>query len=689
MILANRIACAPRSQIILSIKNLYSGSLMNYVREISRAGLVQSESWICSRCITNHTTRRKRTYKTSDHTQQSLSTRNLETPQLPGDEIYLPRAPSLQDVNRKGQSLSRNPESVEEQPQSAPSFPPFKAYLLARRNQRTETQPRQTRDPYGILDALKEGELQSLVCALADARQDPWLLRGIPDTTWHEILRSFDPSKWILQRFRTLPNLMNKNLRKATHRSASVAHRLVRSLSRVVGIRKELGKVPDLATYRILLAWAVKVGNARISKAIWNDMMEDGVHPDLECFNARMEAIVSEADATVKNKSVRERSRSESNPVVGASKEVQLLHQSMLQDYDIAPDETSYCALLTALCCEGDAGGGLDLLSSVWKLDIVSVVTGLQNAVEVESRAFPHGHPLRPTKKLLSTIADNLGYSNRTLDALRLVTFLSKQYHIPIDSHIKLSLLHWTYYHARIEGGEWKKEYHGIPDAYWKLPALFESFQEVGSHSIDEQMVHLLLRNARRLHRTGKEELLQFLSIGDALLARQKDSTRQRTLALQMFRKQLSGTISKSRSEAHHHRQFLKQTISNEITRAYMRQWLKEILRGGPPDSIPLSPERAAEIADWRLRDIPVIISRYRRLCPTEIRYWVPGGEVIIVNSEADSWDEPSPAYAQRAPRQLRPEVVWKKTAGRHKTFMEDPRELVSARGELRVPVKL
>ena len=646
---------------------------MNHIRECSWTSALLKEVLVCSRSSLQYSRKWRRPYhkQFSGSIQRTSSTYTVETTTRRGGE---PHAVDSR-ATEHGQWKRVNVPSLQNT-----SLQPFKSFLFAQNSRRSTPSESKDNDPYGLSSSIKYGTYNDVYRALEASREDLKFVQTIPNTAWHELFRSFDPSKSISHFPRPPPSLINKALRRVARSSAGKAQRLQVLLSNIMGLRRELGVKPDARIYTMILHWAAKLAHNQVSAAIWVDMTEDGIQPNLDCFNARMEAMVGEASAIYKNRPVRPQRGKKPEVLPNLSLEIEELHRRMLTEHGITPDETSYCALLTAYCCEGNVRAAANLLSQIWDVELDSMVDTQQMQGSNYTEKFPPGHPMRPSEKLLFTIADNFGSCNRAVAALRVIQFLSEQYQIHVDPRIKLTLMHWSYYWARKLGREWKREYYGIPELYSHLPDLFKNLQYESMHGIDEKVIHLLLRNTRGLRQAGSEEFKRYLQLGEAMLARNVNSKRRRNAIVRRIRRNPHGFIEKSKSVVRARRLLKHQEETTAVTRAYMRLWLAETLQTVPPDSFPLTPERAAEITEWQVRGIPDIIQRYSQICPFTLKYLVPGGMVCLV-----VWpiEDTSLQNFRREQANSRPRFIWRRATRKSRGRRRNPLHLTWPNGSL------
>ena len=224
-----------------------------------------------------------------------------------------------------------------------------------------------------------------------------------------------------------------------------------------------------LPIFRHLLKLAGTVGNAQLGRAVWTNMMpDDGIEPDLQCFNYYLESIcwnrayfkeerflMRVLPALLKIRARRTRRlffgpgrdpvELQSHRVGGpnqtpAEKKFTIKEQAVglfngMTKLKLRGDEHTFINLMVAFAREGDLEGVKSILRSVWNID-VDALKDLDEE-EIESPTFYEDNsPLRPSSHLLYCVAYVFGINNDFPQAFRLVDYISRNCNIPITTPV-------------------------------------------------------------------------------------------------------------------------------------------------------------------------------------------------------------------------------------------------------------
>ena len=237
---------------------------------------------------------------------------------------------------------------------------------------------------------------------------------------------------------------------------------VLEALDRILSQRSAARKL-TLPVFRHLLKFAGAAGNAQLGRAVWTNMMpDDGVEPDLQCFNYYLESIcwnrvyfkeerfrMRVLPAILKIRARRTRRLFfgpgkdhivlQSHRVGGpnqtpAEKAFTIKEQAVglfngLTKMKLRGDEHTFINLMIAFAREGDLEGVKSILRSVWNID----VDALQNSDEEEIESptyYEDDSPLRPSSRLLYGVAYVFGINNDFPQAFRLVDYISRNCNI-------------------------------------------------------------------------------------------------------------------------------------------------------------------------------------------------------------------------------------------------------------------
>lgn len=298
-------------------------------------------------------------------------------------------------------------------------------------------------------------------CLFAAAHaNDIDFIRGIPATSFSEIIRLAEPRRFVSKLGSThleLSSMMVKKMHTAPMRQIAFEYTSV--IRQMLGIRKSAGMRLTFGDYTILLRAARDLGNPRMGRLLWTNMLEEGYKPNTLCYNYMMSTIVwngvhlAGARQKVRIVPFNMLGRSKQNPTsrfhnyrVGPSG-VRLTATSIFSEMlanDAYADESSFRILMTASAREGDLDTVKSILMKVWNIDVDGIMAGKPES-SILPKQRPDHSPLRPTKDLLFTLAHIFGINNDIPTALRVVDFAARHYNLELNEHAWSQLFEWTF----------------------------------------------------------------------------------------------------------------------------------------------------------------------------------------------------------------------------------------------------
>ncbi|KAL6249366.1 hypothetical protein RBB50_003219 [Rhinocladiella similis] len=255
-------------------------------------------------------------------------------------------------------------------------------------------------------------------------------------------------------------------------------------LDTLVTMRKERGHKLSLDVYRHLLRCAALGGNGNMARNILRKVMPDNnITPDVACYNYFMEALnwnlaygrherfhlrVVPNHTDLRARPSRPKGfqgHSVASPM--NRNDDQSLRLEVLRTFNelvrqgLKGDEATFCNLITAMGREGDISSVMSVLKSVWNIDLEAL--GRYDEEEVESPTFYDADsPLRPTERLLHTVAHTFSSNNQVNVASRLIDYISRNYNMAIPSSVWTQLLEWTTVLAVQLGGRRTRDGHAV-----------------------------------------------------------------------------------------------------------------------------------------------------------------------------------------------------------------------------------
>ncbi|GAB7358176.1 hypothetical protein MBLNU230_g0330t1 [Neophaeotheca triangularis] len=319
-------------------------------------------------------------------------------------------------------------------------------------------------DYAGTLDGAIERQEADLTlrCLFAATAANDWsFLRGISEETFTEILRLLRPHNLAgdlatthLELSDTMAKLLG--IPHITH----VATDCSELLKEVIGIREASGWKLTLQDYALLLSSARDLGNKSQALHLWNKLISDGHTPTTECWNYYMSTVVWTGLDKISTRqrfrvtpfsmlarSQRRLGAPYSNYRVGGDDGIKVvttsIFRSMLANGAIA-DEASYCTIIVAAAREGDLATVKSIFLKVWNIDVDAIVAGTDEN-QILPKPYPPSAVVRPTTRLLFTVAHCWGSNNDISTALRLVDFIARHYELGISEDTWSQLFDWTF----------------------------------------------------------------------------------------------------------------------------------------------------------------------------------------------------------------------------------------------------
>ena len=245
-----------------------------------------------------------------------------------------------------------------------------------------------------------------------------------------------------------------------------------------------------------ILQCAASIGQASIAqRTIDHVLPQHGLEPTLRCINLYMEALCWNGAA---HKSERFQLRvlphimairasnnpppslsghrtsrpdgTSSNPEATIRNQMLALFKA-LTEKGHKGDESTFTNLMVGMGREADISGVKSILKSVWNIDVD--LLDIYDEEEIESPTFyEDGSPLRPSQRLLFSIAHVFGMNNDLRQAVRLVDYVSRNYNVTISQRVWRELCEWALILSQRRGSTGKAR---LRDTGKMDPAAFEA----------------------------------------------------------------------------------------------------------------------------------------------------------------------------------------------------------------------
>lgn len=322
-----------------------------------------------------------------------------------------------------------------------------------------------------LLDAIRTGTPRTVLRTLiryilsVEREEFAFFLKGIPSTTFSEILRYLDPDHFVgayQELHRHIATQASvEQLSLPVHEFETYYKFADLFLSEIsLLIRARSHQTPlTVEDYSYLLKCARATGNLREANSVWsalNSSIDGKIKPDVECFNNYIGAKVwSEKPKPYYFQrdylyTCAPRSWGVPQTYLGASRYgengikgqvVELFHQMVSAGF--TGNEMTFCYMMMAFAKETDMKSIDSIFQRVWGIDVGALLS-TQN-YERPAKKYATTSPFYPTNQLLYTIAHAYAINNQVPAALRLIDYVSRQYSIDISADVWEELLTWTY----------------------------------------------------------------------------------------------------------------------------------------------------------------------------------------------------------------------------------------------------
>lgn len=277
---------------------------------------------------------------------------------------------------------------------------------------------------------------------------------------------SVDPH-YLIEPFKDVYQYMKPSL------ESQPRYRWVRAIEeRLISFAEQLDEVVDLrdnAGHQLtkdvcnhLLHCARVLGHGEMARQVWQRTIpENGLQRDvdLHAYNCYMEGICwsnafSKAEQwrlRVTPRILKIRQTVHPPPDLSGYRtgRLGLRHETLVTfrrmvGQNIEGDEETFTNLMVAMGREGDLSGAKSILKSVYNIDVDLLLEVDEEEVETPT-FYEKDSPLRPTARLLFTIAHVFSSNNEIGLAFKLVDFVSRQYDLRIPFNVWMHLLNWAF----------------------------------------------------------------------------------------------------------------------------------------------------------------------------------------------------------------------------------------------------
>ncbi len=427
---------------------------------------------------------------------------------------------------------------------------------------------------------------------------------------------------------------------------------LAEQINEIISLRRSAGHQLTKDVCGHLLHCARVLGNGPMARQVWQIMIpEEGLQNDLDvhAYNCYVEAICW-SNAFSKNEQWRfrvtprvQKIRGGNNPPPDLSGyrtgPLGLRHETLVNfrrmvGQKLEGDEETFTNLIIAMGREGDIAGAKSILKSVYNIDVDLLLE--VDEEEVETPTFYESEsPLRPSARLLYTIAHCFGSNNDIELAFKLIDFVSRQYDLRIPFNVWMHLFDWAFVLSLRRSGAKKKQGQAVGQVeQFLIDTLWTEMTDAPHNIKPDVVMHILraqslrdrnllreslesIQSAKKLfeERRGEAELLgkELLAFTDQILT-QRDTNPLQVVPAEWFnirRQFVLSSIIEDRDL-----QLLIVTVRLIFNKHH---WSEH----GRPKG-------------WERRRLPGIISDFTEYLPNTLAYRTRGGLIEIAGLKAD-----------------------------------------------------
>ena len=423
---------------------------------------------------------------------------------------------------------------------------------------------------------------------------------------------------------------------------------LAEHINKIVNQRRNAGHPLSKDDCTHLLHCARVLGNGSMARQTWRILIpQDGVQGELDvrAYNCYMETICwSNAFSKAEQWRLRVSPRllairSSDNPPPDLSGHrtgpLGLRHETLVNfrrmvGSKLHGDEETFTNLMIAMGREGDLPGAKSILKSVYNIDVDLLLEVDEEEVETPTFYEPES-PLRPTSRLLYTIAHVFGSNNDIGVAFKLVDFVSRQYDIRIPFNVWMHLLDWAYVLSLRRSNAKKRQGQGIGQVpHLVLDTIWTEMTDE-PHNIKPDVVMHICRARSWRDRGNPYKSLESIHSAKTLF----ETTRG---GAERLRKELVSLTDQMLAHPSAQGQQVLPAEWFELRRQFILASLIEdrdlqLLIVAIRLALPGKHRRHTE---WERRRLPNLIAEYAGYLPNTLAYKTTGGLIEIVGLESD-----------------------------------------------------
>lgn len=361
-------------------------------------------------------------------------------------------------------------------------------------NTRASVETQNVETHSNLEEILQEAHPERVLYTLLSTAEGRRFVVQAPTAKFEAAFCSIDP-RFMLESFKDIYRYMKPSL------ATQPRYRWVRTteerletfaeyLDEIVSLRRSRHQLTkDVCTH--LLHCARVLGDGPMARQVWQILIpEDGLQHDLDvhAYNCYTEAICwsnafSEAEqwrlrVTPRILGIRRANNPPPDLSGHRTGPLGLRHETLVYfrrmvGQMLDGNEETFTNLMIAMGREGDIAGAMSILKSVYNIDVDLLLEVDEEEVETPT-FYELDSPLRPTARLLYTIAHVFGSNNDIGLAFKLVDFVSRQYDLRIPFNVWMHLFDWAFVLSLRRSGAKRRQGqatgqvpHAIIDTLW------------------------------------------------------------------------------------------------------------------------------------------------------------------------------------------------------------------------------
>jgi len=510
-----------------------------------------------------------------------------------------------------------------------------------------------------MLEIVREGHPDRVLLGLLNPEVARDFISNATDENFADAVCAIDPEYFIVP-FRDLhyhlaPSTEIEPVYRYIKSFEERAATFINIINKLIEDRMTTTDNIPFRVHRHLLKCLAACGAGESAKNVFYKSMPENHHiPDRACYNYLMEALIwnhayngrerYKLRVTADRLAIRSFDTrplnlaghgvaSPTNPENRHSVRIQVLKIfNRLVRQGVSGDEATFCHLMTAMAREGDMEGVKSILKSVWNIDMDGLNTSDEEQLESPT-FYDESSILRPSERLLLTIAHVFGSNNQIDTASALLDYVSRHYNISISNKVWDHLLGWAYCLFR-HWNAWQRRrglHVGRPSA-----AAFESFFAVLEGKPYNIQFGIVPLNYRIRVRLAKRVLDPLLTDMRECLRQLNDDRRQLSTLHDKMRNLVKGNFGETHRGGlatipflNLRRQFILASLRME---AHLQLMIVNFRKMFKEDRFAGGGIRETE---YPRRRLPNLIHEFAEFLPNILPYYIPTGHVVLELKEA------------------------------------------------------